>query len=89
MGTHHRMLSGHGVGKEGFPAAGSGWLGRNWLLNRRCHLSGRTDRWLWGRALWKQSVWRGDGGVEPDLATCSVLQGQRDASPALSEDLEQ
>lgn len=35
---------------------------------------------FWGLALWKQSVCRGDGGMEPDLATCSILQGQRDVS---------
>lgn len=40
-----------------------------------------------GTALWKENVWRGDGGVEPDLATCSVLQGQRDASPSSEERL--
>jgi len=37
---------------------------------------------FWGMALWKQSVWRGDGGMEPDPATCPVLQGQGDASPS-------
>lgn len=36
---------------------------------------------FWGAALQKQSVWRGDGGMEPNLTTCSILQGQRDASP--------
>lgn len=37
---------------------------------------------FWGTALWKQSVWRGNGGMEPNLTTCSIMQGQRDASPS-------
>lgn len=43
-------------------------------------LGGQMDK-FWGAALQKQSVWRGDGGMEPNLTTCSILQGQRDASP--------
>lgn len=35
---------------------------------------------FWGMALWKLSVWRGDGAVEPEPVICSMLQGQRDAS---------
>lgn len=37
---------------------------------------------FWGTALRKQSVWRGNGGMEPNLTTCSIMQGQRDASPS-------
>lgn len=36
---------------------------------------------FWGTALWKESIWRGDGGVEPDPAMCSVSQGQKGVSP--------
>lgn len=32
---------------------------------------------FWGTVLQKQSVWRRDGGMEPNLTTCSILQGHR------------
>lgn len=74
----------------------AGGFPRGWERVVRQELAvGRTllyiweDRWMTlGEQLFgNKNVWRGDGGVEPDLAACSVLQGQRDASPSSEQRL--
>lgn len=74
-----RVLLQPGTGDEA--GAGSG-------TEAAVGLGGQMDK-FWGTALQKQSVWRGDGGMEPNLTTCSVLQGQRDASPSSEQSTEQ
>lgn len=69
-----RVLLQPGTGDEA--GAGSG-------TEAAVGLGGQMDK-FWGTALQKQSVWRGDGGMEPNLTTCSCKDREM-LLPALSK----